>query len=347
MIINESQVAMSSKRTYFMRQTDTFSVSKEAVNPSEDSNKGINKGSFMDLLGQIGRRGEDEDINSDYSPRSIRSVKNIDDNLSDEDNTFITFQTINYLLRLIFFKQVAGENVSLGDMLQQYQTFTPTMYSLNMNHTSSYYESESTDFSAQGKVITADGREIDFGIDVSMSRSFAAEYSENIKTNLQYIDPLVINLDSNPTSVSDMKFEFDLDGDGEAEEISYLGSGSAFLALDLNGNGEIDDGSELFGTASGDGFKDLAKYDSDGNGWIDEADEVFDKLRLWQVNEDGTRSLYSLKEKNVGALYLGNVNSIFSLTNNNNDTNAVIRKSGIYLTEDGNVRSMQHVDLVS
>ena len=126
-----------------------------------------------------------------------------------------------------------------------------------------------------------------------------------------------------------------------------LGSTSAFLALDKNGNGEIDDGSELFGTSSGDGFKDLSAYDLDKNGWIDEADEVFDKLRLWQVNADGTKTLYTLKDKDIGALYLGNVDTTFSVNNDNNETNALIRKTGLFLREDGSAGTMAHVDLVS
>ncbi len=40
---------------------------------------------------------------------------------------------------------------------------------------------------------------------------------------------------------------------------------------------KINDGSELFGTSSGDGFKDLATYDEDENGWIDENDSIFSK----------------------------------------------------------------------
>ena len=53
-----------------------------------------------------------------------------------------------------------------------------------------------------------------------------------------------------------------------------LGKGSGFLALDKDGNGKIDDGNELFGTKSSDGFGDLREYDSDGSGWIDENDEI-------------------------------------------------------------------------
>ena len=129
-----------------------------------------------------------------------------------------------------------------------------------------YTEAESTTFQTSGLVTTADGRNISFGVEVSMSRAFTAKYDsltceEYIKT-----DPLMINLDTNVGTVSDMKFYFDLDADGTEEEISFAGKGSGFLALDKNGDGVINDGSELFGTKSGDGFADLAAYDEDGNG---------------------------------------------------------------------------------
>ena len=57
---------------------------------------------------------------------------------------------------------------------------------------------------------------------------------------------------SDTADVRDQTFKFDLDADGREDEISMLGKGSGFLALDKNGNGKIDDGSELFGTKSGD-----------------------------------------------------------------------------------------------
>jgi len=339
MIINQSQVAMSSQRSFIRRQTDTFSVSKQQVEPE--------KKGFKDFIEQLGGNGQQEEISNNYAPGSIEGAKFDYDGLSEDDLTLIRFQTMNFLFRLLFYKQMGGSTESLAELEAKYSMNTPKQYMINMNHTSSYYESETTSFSTQGKVVTADGREIDFGIDVTMSRSFASEYSESVSQGLRYIDPLVINIDSNPTSIEDMKFEFDLDSDGKKEEISMLGSTSAFLALDKNGNGEIDDGSELFGTSSGDGFKDLSAYDLDKNGWIDEADEVFDKLRLWQVNADGTKTLYTLKDKDIGALYLGNVDTTFSVNNDNNETNALIRKTGLFLREDGSAGTMAHVDLVS
>jgi hypothetical protein len=158
-------------------------------------------------------------------------------------------------------------------------------------------------------------------------------------------DPLVINFNGDVTELSDQKFLFDLDCDGEAEEISHFASNSGFLALDNNGDGIINDGSELFGTKSGNGFEDLAKFDLDKNGWIDEDDDVFSKLKVWTKDEEGNNILMSIKEAGMGAIFLGTVNTKFALNNlADNSTNGVIQKSGVYLMETGEVNTIMHVD---
>ena len=208
-------------------------------------------------------------------------------------------------------------------------------------------ESESTTFATKGIVQTADGRSIDFNMEVSMSRAFMQE--TNLLEVKDYIktDPLMINLDTNIGSVSDQKFFFDLDSDGKEEKISFAGKGSGFLALDKNGDGKINDGSELFGTSSGDGFKDLAEYDEDGNGWIDENDSIFNRLKVWTKDENGKDFLIDLKKADVGAIYLRNADTQFSLKDDENKLNAEIKKTGIYLREStGAVGTLNHVDLV-
>lgn len=212
--------------------------------------------------------------------------------------------------------------------------------------TSAFYtEAEHTAYRTQGFAKTADGREINFNIDVEMSRAFCDKYESCMQESYVCVDPLVINLDSNIGSVSDQKFMFDLDSDGKEEEISFVEKGSGFLALDKNGDGKINDGSELFGTKSGDGFADLAKYDEDGNGWIDESDAVFNDLRIWTKNEDGEDVLLSLKEADVGAIYLGKASTQFSLQNEEHHTNGIIRSTGVYLKESGGAGTVQHIDL--
>lgn len=211
-----------------------------------------------------------------------------------------------------------------------------------------YYheETENTGFATQGTVKCADGREINFNLNVTMSRSFQEYYEENVRMmEVSMCDPLVINLDGNIAELSDQTFLFDLDGDGQKDEINRLGSGSGFLALDKNGDGVINDGNELFGTKSGNGFADLAAYDTDHNGFIDEGDEIWDKLKIWVMDENGEGQLYSLAEKGVGAICLQNAATDFAITDENNQAKGRIRNTGFFLYENGEAGSVQHVDM--
>ncbi|MDE7013694.1 MAG: hypothetical protein K2P19_03335 [Kineothrix sp.] len=217
-------------------------------------------------------------------------------------------------------------------------------------------EMEETVFSTQGMVQTEDGRTITFQLNLQMSRSFQAYYKENYtRMDSSMIDPLVINLEGDVANLQDQTFFFDLDADGVEEEISMLGKGSGYLALDKNGDGVINDGSELFGTKSGDGFADLAAYDADGNLWIDENDEIWDKLLIWTKDEYGSDRCYKLSEKNVGAICLSSASTDFSLTSQDNASdralqggvNGRIRKTGIFLYENGYAGTIQHVDMAA
>ncbi len=209
-------------------------------------------------------------------------------------------------------------------------------------------ESEQTTFNAQGIIKTSDGKEIQFKLSVDMKREFSQETDVSIrKGDGVKKDPLVINFDGTATQLTDTKFSFDLNSNGKAEQISFAGAGSGFLALDKNGNGVIDNGSELFGTQSGNGFADLTAYDGDKNNWIDENDAVYSKLRIWSKDAAGKDTLSTLAQRNVGALYLGNVATPFDLKNSANNLQGQVRSSGIYLHEDGSAGTLQQVDLVA
>ena len=204
---------------------------------------------------------------------------------------------------------------------------------------------EHTAYSSVGSVVTSDGRQIDFNITLEMSHSFAAAY-ESISAEEEFVftDPLVINLDTDSAEISDVSFYFDLNSDGIADKMSSLSSGSGFLALDKNHDGAINNGSELFGAKTGDGFAELAKYDEDGNGWIDEADSVFKSLSVWvNAGQNGGR-LLALSEAGVGAIFLGSQKTQAVLADESGFEGARVAKTGVFLRENGTAGTVQHID---
>lgn len=208
------------------------------------------------------------------------------------------------------------------------------------------YESEFTGVSASGLVRTADGQEIRFELQLEMRREFVQETNVSIRAgDAVRKDPLVINFGGTGVELADSRFAFDIDADGQQDQIAFVAGGSGFLALDKNGDGRINDGTELFGTRSGDGFADLAGLDDDANQWIDANDAVYQNLRVWQRDANGQEQLGTLAEHGVGALYLGHVASPFSVNNSANQTLGLVRSSSVFLYESGQVGSLQQVDL--
>lgn len=247
-------------------------------------------------------------------------------------------------LRLMMLWQLLGmfqANRCQRDELYQWKKtseLTLTTARVEARHT--VREEEKLDIAMKGYIKT-ESQSIALNLNVSLSRSFVT--TQRIRAD-DFIDPLVINLRGEIPQLSNTNFWFDIDSDGTADQISQLQEGSGYLALDTNENGFIDDGSELFGTKSGNGFADLARFDLDNNSWIDENDAIFNKLRIWN-RENGQNRLVSLGEAGVGALYLGQTHSPFLMKNSDNETLGRLRSSGLCLTEEGGVGTLVQMDL--
>ena len=105
---------------------------------------------------------------------------------------------------------------------------------------------------------------------------------------------------------SKQKVWFDINGNGRQELVEWVGASEAILALDLNNNGKIDSGRELFGNATyftgtantaDNGFIALAQYDENRDGLISAKDRIFPKLKLWQdKNANGISEPSELKD---------------------------------------------------
>ena len=219
-------------------------------------------------------------------------------------------------------------------------------WGLVYDYTEVRQEKEVMSFAAQGIVKTQDGREINLNLELYMTREFLTQNEIHLRAgDAKKIDPLVINFAGILPGLSDEKISFDLDADGVVEQISFVKENSGFLSLDINGDGMINDGSELFGPQSGNGFLELSAYDGDDNNWIDENDPIFNSLRIWTRDKKGNLCLFALGEVGIGAIYLGNISTLFSLNDQENQTLGEIKRTGLFLREDGSPGTVQHIDL--
>lgn len=389
MRIDSASIGMDSARSYHTSKTSVrrFEITDYQTGLTDVSTKGQKTPEGEDTAQNTGEQENAAENTAmtakDWQSRFLVSSArwNMRSSASEQTLSTIREYTVRYIFDLLF----PSRNSTLHDWMQENgwnagnsvdnartnsgstqgtaapasDTFYPVaarMKVLNYVGESWSIEQEDTSFSTVGTVRTKDGREINFNVNVNMSRRCEEYYREELNVaQFALYDPLVINLDTDATELSDQTFYFDLDADGEEEEISML-KGSGYLALDKNEDGIINDGSELFGTGNGDGFADLARYDEDGNGWIDENDSIWSKLKIWCKDENGNDVLYKLSDKGVGAICLQNVSTDFTLQGDRtardgatkaNATNGAIRKTGIFLYENGNVGTVQHVDMAA
>ncbi|WP_298082676.1 calcium-binding protein, partial [uncultured Campylobacter sp.] len=144
---------------------------------------------------------------------------------------------------------------------------------------------------------------------------------------------------------------FDHNGDGVSHKSSWISKEDGILAYDRNGNGKIDDGSELFGNftqikdkegnqrLAKDGYEALKEFDSNNDGLIDNKDDKFKDLKIWQdANSNGISDEGELKSLDE----LG----IASLSLNHNEVNEdlgggnTLSLKGSYIKKDGTAHSM-------
>lgn len=160
------------------------------------------------------------------------------------------------------------------------------------------------------------------------------ELSGNKKSIEEIRSPLAIDLDGDgvETVSVDNGVCFDHDGNGFAEKTGWIGKDDGILVRDLNNNGQIDDGSELFGDQTilsngekaANGFEALADLDSNRDGVFDGDDEAFGEIKVWQdLNQNGVvddGELKTLNEAGITSINLNYQNQTIT-DNNGNEHN--------------------------
>jgi Ca2+-binding RTX toxin-like protein len=182
-----------------------------------------------------------------------------------------------------------------------------------------YKSSDGTIYSLSGTTLTVtvnDGIFVDSTITILNFRNGAGGIT--LRTNRPNTeqaecqrDPLIIDLNSDRRVVTELSQSyayFDLDNDGFREHVGWSTPSDGFLVRDLNGNGQIDNGSELFGTGrverdginlarvGTEGFSELGVLDGNNDGLISALDAGFSTLRVWvDANGDALTDAGELK----------------------------------------------------
>jgi len=163
-------------------------------------------------------------------------------------------------------------------------------------------------------------------------------------------DPIVLDLDGNGYGFSPLAAgaAFDLDGNAAKDQVAWNSSNDGLLAYDANGNGVVDNGTELFtpwfnGGKFANGSAALASLDSNGDGFIDAQDEAFSKLSIWQdANGDGVTDageLKSLTDHGITSLSAGT-----SAASGEVDGQAIVGE-GTFTRADGSTGGYVEVEL--
>ncbi|GAB4283700.1 MAG: hypothetical protein Kow0029_29990 [Candidatus Rifleibacteriota bacterium] len=150
-------------------------------------------------------------------------------------------------------------------------------------------------------------------------------------------DPLVLDIAQdglNLTKAGEGAL-FDIDGDGKLDQTAWVKGDDALLVYDRNGNGIIDNGTELFGDQNGsiNGFAELARYDKNSDGRIDNLDPIFKSLKLYQ-DMNGNGKIESHELKTLEQMGLKSLNLNFYRTNQDMNGNSLIL-NGSFEKNDG------------
>lgn len=215
----------------------------------------------------------------------------------------------------------------------------PAGWGLSYDEQRTSVEAESLSLSAKGTVTTTDGRVFSLDFSYRMERTSVQTSSTSIRAgDAVATDPLVIDLGGG--GFSGQHTAFDLNHDGVTDQLPTLKPGSWYLTRTP---GAAKNGTDLFGPQTGQGFAELARLDDDHNGFIDSGDHAFTSLGLW----DGGAQTRSLADLGIGAIATGSVAADFHHTSDDGALQALNRRSGIALLDNGQAAAVHQVDVVA
>ena len=170
-------------------------------------------------------------------------------------------------------------------------------------------------------------------------------------TGYSLVTPIVLDLNGDGIQTTTMQngVNFDINNDGKVDQTAWVARGDGLLVRDINHDGQINDGSELFGSATvlpsgktaADGYVAMKALDTNNDGVLNAKDAAFSELMVWTDNNGNgitdEHELTNLSDLGISSLSLNASKS--DLNNNGN----LIGLMGSYTTTDGQLHTMGDV----
>ncbi len=292
--------------------------------------KGSFEKMFEDVLGAFKDNPSKEELSGmDIAQSASISIEETSGEITVQDgNSIKTVKYSSYKLTMNFTNieaQEASENKSIAsaftNALADFFGYGPekssssnrsdNSSSLKASSASFSYEAASLSYSSSTAAASTASR-ASSNANVSTTNTHSSSYMRLQELALQGCDPILLDLSGDGIQLTEAGkgANFDINADGIMDSTAWVKGNTAMLVYDKNGNNKIDNGSELFGDQNGakDGFKELAKYDSNNDGKIDSKDSIYKNLKLYRdLNGDGKMSaneFNTLQEMGIKALNL-------------------------------------------
>ncbi|WP_456401420.1 calcium-binding protein, partial [Persephonella sp.] len=179
----------------------------------------------------------------------------------------------------------------------------------------------------------------------NLFRNFTEIRDKALLRRAIYGDPLVVDLDGDgieTIGLDSSNAMFDLDGDGFREKTGWVSPDDGILVIDRNGDGQINDVSEIFGNQQIDGFTELSQLDSNNDGVINQQDEQFNNIKVWQdVDSDGIVDEGELK--NLSDVGIKEINLDNTTTQEDSNGNEITHR-GTFVKTDGTTGELADVN---
>jgi len=166
-----------------------------------------------------------------------------------------------------------------------------------------------------------------------------------------FVTPVVLDLngDGIQTTTAQNGVSFDINNDGKADQTAWVARGDGLLVRDINKDGQINNGSELFGSATSlgngktaaDGYAAMSALDTNHDGVLDAKDAAFGELMVW-TDLDGNGVTGANELTNLSDLGINSISLNATKSSENNNGN-LIGLMGSYTTTDGKTHTMGDV----